>query len=86
MTARAGRDEVVGVGPDGELLVKVRAAPAEGAANAAVLRTIAAALNVAPTRLHLVRGATARSKVVGLDGVERSVVEARWPGLAVAMR
>jgi uncharacterized protein YggU (UPF0235/DUF167 family) len=86
VTPRAGRDEVVGVGPDGELLVKVRAAPAEGAANSAVLRTIAAALDVAPSRLQLVRGATSRTKVVAIDDVERARVEALWPGVAIAMR
>jgi uncharacterized protein YggU (UPF0235/DUF167 family) len=81
VTPRAGRDETVRVGPDGELLVKVRAAPADGAANSAVLRTIAAVLDVAPSRLQLVRGATSRTKVVAIEGVERAALEALWPGL-----
>ncbi|MEO8625184.1 MAG: DUF167 domain-containing protein [Candidatus Limnocylindrales bacterium] len=86
VTPKAGRDEVVGVGPSGELLVKVRAVPADGAANDAVLRTIADALDVAPTRLHLVRGATSRTKVVGIDAVSPAALQAHWPGLAIAMR
>jgi hypothetical protein len=81
VTPRAGRDEVAGVGAVGELLVKVRAAPADGAANAALLRTIAAAAGVAPSRLQLVRGATSRTKIVSIEGVVESDLKARWPGL-----
>jgi uncharacterized protein YggU (UPF0235/DUF167 family) len=77
---------VVGVGRNGELLVRVRAAPAGGAANAAALKVLAAALDVAPSRLQLVRGATSRVKVVSVEGVSASDLETRWPGLASAMR
>jgi uncharacterized protein YggU (UPF0235/DUF167 family) len=76
----------VGVGPAGELLVRVRAAPADGAANLALLRTIAAAANVAPSRLQLVRGATSRTKIVSIEGMAESDLTARWPGLVIAMR
>jgi hypothetical protein len=69
------------VGVAGELLVKVRAAPADGAANGAVLRTIAHAAGVAPSRLKLVRGATSRTKIVSIDGVTDAELRARWPGL-----
>jgi uncharacterized protein YggU (UPF0235/DUF167 family) len=81
VTPRAGRDEVSGVGPNGELLVKVRAAPADGAANDAVLRLLADTLDVAPSRLHLVRGATSRTKVVAIGGISAASLVARWPGL-----
>ncbi|HEY8134820.1 MAG TPA: DUF167 domain-containing protein [Candidatus Limnocylindrales bacterium] len=81
VTPRAGRDEVVGVGVAGELLVKVRTAPADGAANVAMLRTIAAAAGVAPSRLQLVRCATSRTKIVSIDGVTDAELRARWPGL-----
>jgi uncharacterized protein YggU (UPF0235/DUF167 family) len=43
--------------------VKVRAKPQDGAANAAVAALLANALGIAPSRLDLVRGATAREKV-----------------------
>jgi len=69
------------VGVGGELLVKVRAAPADGAANAAVLRTIAAAAGVAPSRLQLVRGATSRTKTVSIAGATAAELNVRWPGL-----
>jgi len=48
---------------DGGLVVKVRAKPQDGAANAAVATLLARALDLAPSRLELVRGATAREKV-----------------------
>lgn len=81
VTPRAGRDEVTGVGEVGELLVKVRAAPADGAANVALLRTIAAAAGVARSRLQLVRGATSRTKIVSIEGVTDAELRTRWPGL-----
>jgi len=51
---------------DGRVLVKVRAKPQDGAANAAVLALLAAALGEATSRLHLLRGATGRDKLVQL--------------------
>ena len=52
---------------EGGLLVKVRAKPQDGAANEAVLALLAQALGTAPSRLHLLRGATGREKLVQLD-------------------
>jgi uncharacterized protein YggU (UPF0235/DUF167 family) len=50
----------------GLLFVKVRAKPQDGAANAAVLALLAAALGEATSRLRLLRGATGRDKLVQL--------------------
>ena len=51
---------------DGRILVKVRARPHEGEANAAVLALLAEALGTATSRLRLLRGATGRDKLVRL--------------------
>lgn len=51
---------------DGQLVVKVRARPHGGAANAAVLGLLASALDCPPSALRLLRGATSRKKVVRL--------------------
>jgi uncharacterized protein YggU (UPF0235/DUF167 family) len=51
---------------DGRVLVKTRAKAQDGAANAAVLALLAGALGVAVSRLHLLRGATSREKLVQL--------------------
>jgi hypothetical protein len=49
------------------LLARVTAPPVDGRANDAVRRLLAAALGVAPSRLVLVRGETARDKLFRLD-------------------
>ncbi|MEP6867935.1 MAG: DUF167 domain-containing protein, partial [Novosphingobium sp.] len=48
---------------DGRVLVKVRVKPEDGKATGAVLDLLAAALNVAPSRIELLRGATSREKL-----------------------
>lgn len=49
---------------EGRLLAKVRAKPEDGKANGAVLALLAEALDIAPSRLDLLRGATSREKLV----------------------
>lgn len=44
--------------------VKVRAKPLEGAANTAVILLVARALDLAPSRVELLRGATSREKLL----------------------
>jgi len=51
---------------DGRLIVKVRARPTDGAANAAMLALLAKALGIAPSGLTLLHGATSREKLVRL--------------------
>ena len=57
---------------DATLRVWVTAPPEDGKANAAVRDLLAAALGVAPTRLELIRGQTARDKVFRYSGLGRS--------------
>ena len=72
LTPKGGRDAIERVErlADGRsvLKVRVRAAASEGAANAALVRLIAAALEVAPRQVTLTRGATSRIKQVKIDG------------------
>jgi uncharacterized protein YggU (UPF0235/DUF167 family) len=75
LTPRAGRTELAGE-RDGVLLARVTAPPVDGKANAALCRLIAGAAGVAPTRVSVVRGHTARVKVVRVDGVEPAVLRA----------
>lgn len=57
-----------GLSLDGDRLVaRVNAPPVDGRANEAVRRMLAAALGVAPSRLTLLRGETARDKLFRLD-------------------
>jgi len=48
---------------DGRVLVKVRTKPEDGKASAAVLALLAQALEVAPSRVEMLRGATSREKL-----------------------
>ncbi|MBS0255501.1 MAG: DUF167 domain-containing protein [Proteobacteria bacterium] len=52
---------------EGQVAVKVRAKPTDGAANAAVLALLAKALDIAPSRISLLRGESARDKLVRVD-------------------
>lgn len=63
VTPRASRDAVKGFLPDGRIHVTVTAPPANGAANAAVVRVLARALHLPPRDIVLVRGTTSREKL-----------------------
>ena len=63
------------------LTVRVAAPPVEGAANQALLRLLAAELDVPRRDVRLVAGAGGRSKLVVVDGVDPGLVLRRWPGL-----
>jgi uncharacterized protein YggU (UPF0235/DUF167 family) len=61
VTPRSARDEAVSWA-DGVLSVRVTAPPADGAANAAVARLLARALDLPGRDVVLIAGATARLK------------------------
>ena len=63
VTPRAAR-EAVGGEREGSLLVRVTAAPTEGAANDAVIRALARALDIAPSEIRIERGGAGRLKTV----------------------
>jgi len=66
---RASRDVVVGIRM-GALLVRVTAAPVDGAANEAITRVLAKRLGIATRAVRIVRGQTSKSKVVEIEGLE----------------
>jgi uncharacterized protein (TIGR00251 family) len=66
---RARRDEIVGE-RDGRVVVRVTAPPVDGKANDALCRLIAKAAGVAPSRVAVVKGHTAREKVVRVEGID----------------
>ncbi len=72
---RASRNAIIGVisAPHGAALkIAVTAPPLEGAANAAIARILAAALDVPPRSITFVRGTTARHKLVDISGLNFS--------------
>lgn len=81
LTPKAGRDgfDAVATLGDGRAVLKarVRAAPSEGEANAALVRLLSKALNAPVSRIAIVSGASARIKRVRIVG--------DGPALAAAM-
>jgi uncharacterized protein YggU (UPF0235/DUF167 family) len=77
LTPRSAADRVEGweTDPSGRpvLRVRVRAAPVEGAANAALEALLARTLGVAPTRVRVMRGGQSRLKAVEIEGLEDAV-------------
>jgi len=73
LTPRGGRDAVDGWGHDAAgaawLRVRVAAAPTDGAANAALQRLIAKALNRPKSAVRIVSGAQSRVKQLEIDGL-----------------
>lgn len=65
---RAGSNAIGGE-RGGKLLVRVTAPPVDGRANAALCRLIAKAAGVAPGKVTVVRGESARDKVVSVEGI-----------------
>ena len=68
---------------DGALRVRVAAPPVDGAANASLIRLLAAALGVPPSTIRIVAGESGRRKVVEVDGLAPAVLKSLWPGLDV---
>jgi uncharacterized protein len=81
LTPRGGEDRIESVGGDGELRARVRAVPEAGAANAALRRLIATALDVPQVAVILESGHRGRTKRLRIDGVLAADLARRWPGL-----
>jgi uncharacterized protein YggU (UPF0235/DUF167 family) len=71
------------VGPyeNGILRVRVVRPPADGEANRAVIRLVAAALGLAPSGLELIAGRSARRKRLRVDGLNADELERRLRAL-----
>ena len=77
-TPNAPRSEIVGWLGD-RLKVKVKAPAVEGKANAELIRFLAERFGVRPNAVVLVRGDTARLKVVRLEGIEEADLQRVCP-------
>jgi hypothetical protein len=64
---RARNNEILNV-RNGRLLVRTTAAPADGKANEAVISLLASFVDIAPSRIRLVRGRTGRNKELRISG------------------
>jgi uncharacterized protein YggU (UPF0235/DUF167 family) len=57
--------------------VRVGAAPADGAANAAVRRLVAGVLAVPLSDVTIAAGGNSRTKIIDVDGLDDGAVQAR---------
>jgi uncharacterized protein YggU (UPF0235/DUF167 family) len=73
-----GRSNAVEGVRNGALLVSVTAAPADGAANAAVIAVLSDYLSCARSTLSIARGHKARDKVVLIAAADIETVRARF--------
>ena len=71
---RASRSEICGT-HGGALKVRLHAPPVDGAANESLVELVAEVLGVSRRQVRIVAGATSRSKVVEVEGVDRARVE-----------
>jgi uncharacterized protein (TIGR00251 family) len=61
-----------GLEVDGDVVVvRVRAPPVDGKANARIVVVVAAALGLKRRQVHLVRGESSRTKVLAVAGISR---------------
>jgi uncharacterized protein (TIGR00251 family) len=77
VTPKSSHDEIAGWRGD-ELSVRITAAPADGKANAAVCKLIASEVGVAKSAVQVVRGQTARHKLLEIQGVADEALVAVW--------
>jgi uncharacterized protein YggU (UPF0235/DUF167 family) len=84
LTPRARDDRVEGWGEDEGgrpvLLVKVRAQPIEGEANAALEKVVAKALGLNARSVRVARGGKSRLKALEIDGLDEKEARARLCG------
>lgn len=76
LTPRADREAIVLDG-DGTVRARVAAPPVGGQANAALVKLLAQRLRVPKSRISVVRGQTAREKVVRVEGLAADDAHAR---------
>jgi uncharacterized protein len=72
---RARRDEIVGE-RGGAVVIRVTAPPVDGKANAALCRLVAKTAGVPPSRVSVIRGHSARDKVVRVEGIQTDALRA----------
>lgn len=74
VTPRASKNEIVEVLSDGTVKIRLTAPPVEGKANEALIEFLAKVLDVAPSKLEIVAGATGRDKLISILDLDAEAV------------
>jgi uncharacterized protein (TIGR00251 family) len=71
------KQDRITIGPNDEIAVAVTAPPVEGKANTHLIKLLAKKLGVPKSACSIIKGHTARNKVVRIDNVESSDIRSR---------
>jgi uncharacterized protein (TIGR00251 family) len=66
VTPRSSRNEIVEVLSDGTVKVHITAPPVDGKANEVLIKFLAQVLDIPPSRIDVVAGATGRDKLISV--------------------
>ncbi|HEX7878849.1 MAG TPA: DUF167 domain-containing protein [Candidatus Eisenbacteria bacterium] len=77
VSPRASKDSVRGFHAAGRLIVRVTAPPVDGEANAAVVELLARQLRVSRSEVRVTRGASSRTKLIEIDGLDAATAAER---------
>ncbi len=77
VTPRASHNEIVEVLSDGTIRIRLTAPPVEGKANQALIEFLAGILDVPPSSIEVVAGATGRDKLVSIEGMDTETAHSR---------
>ena len=85
VTPRASRNEISGWTEDGVLKVRVTAAPANNAANEAVITLLSKALDVPKSRFAIIAGDAHTQKLISIMGISSAQVDERLRAVASSL-
>lgn len=74
---KAFREELRGWDEGGVLRVRVKEAPVDGAANAALVRLVAKYLGLSRGAISIIHGATGRNKILKIEGLSARQIKNR---------
>ena len=69
---RASRNTLVGL-HNGQLKLKLTSPPVDGAANKSCIKFLADLFNISPSQVSIVRGRSARSKVIRFENMNEKI-------------
>jgi uncharacterized protein len=71
---RASKNEIVEIGENGTIKIRLTAPPVEGQANKALIEFLADLLGVSKSKIEIIGGETGRDKLVSILGIDADSV------------
>jgi hypothetical protein len=75
VTTRSSKNEVVGIGPEGVVKIRLSAAPVDGKANQALIELLAGFFDLPKSSVEIVSGLSSREKLVSLLNIDPQNVQ-----------